>query len=49
MLSPEKGFSNAQVEIRAPEENDFVSDGTEGELDEDVDIELESDKELDKS
>ena len=31
-------------EIRESEENDFVLDDTEDELDEDVDIELEFDK-----
>ena len=49
MSLPKKGFRNAQVEIREPEENDFVSDDTDNGLDEDVDMELESDKELDKS
>ena len=39
-----QGNRNAQVEIREPGENDFVSNDTD-----DVDIELESDKELDKS
>ena len=49
MLPPKKGSRNAQVEIKEPQKNDFVSDDTEDELDEDVDIELEFDKELVKS
>nr|XP_048317942.1 disease resistance protein RPV1-like [Ziziphus jujuba var. spinosa] len=48
MLPPKKGFRNIQVEIREPEKNDFVSDDMEDELDEDTDIELKSNKELDK-
>ena len=36
-------------EIRESEENDFLSDDTEDELDEDVDIEFEFDKELNKN
>ncbi|XP_022883756.1 uncharacterized protein LOC111400579 [Olea europaea var. sylvestris] len=38
---------NSQVEIREPDEDDFVSDGTEDDLNEEEEIELESDKELD--
>ena len=49
MLPPKKCFRNAQVEIRECEENDFVSDDMKDVLDEDIDIELESDKELDES
>ena len=49
MLPLKKGSRNAQVEIRESKENDFVTDDTKDELDEDVDIELESDKELHKS
>ena len=40
---------NIQVEIREPEENYFVSDDAKDDLDKDVDIELKSNKELDKS
>ena len=48
ILPPKKGSRNAQVEIREAQQNDFVSNDTKNEFDEDVDIELESDKELDK-
>ena len=44
-----KSSRNAQVEIRKPDENDFISDATKNKLNEDVNIELEFDKELDKS
>ncbi|XP_022850265.1 uncharacterized protein LOC111372253 [Olea europaea var. sylvestris] len=42
------GNRNSQVEIREPDEDDFVSDDTEDDLNEEEEIELESDKELDK-
>ena len=41
MLPPKKSYRNVQVEIKDPEENDFVSDDEKDELDEYVDIELE--------
>nr|XP_048336961.1 uncharacterized protein LOC125424192 [Ziziphus jujuba var. spinosa] len=49
ILPPKKDSRNVQVEMKEPEENDFVSNDTENELDEDVDVELKSDKKLDKS
>ncbi|KAL2524180.1 Uncharacterized protein Adt_09234 [Abeliophyllum distichum] len=49
ILQPTKGTTNVQDEIREPDENDFVSDGTEDELGEEEELDLESDKELDKS
>ena len=36
-------------EIRESEENDFVSNDAKDELDEDIDIEFEFDKELNKN
>ena len=49
MLPPKKCSRNIQVEIRELEENYFVSDDVKDELDKDVDFELKSNKELDKS
>ncbi|KAF3443025.1 hypothetical protein FNV43_RR16946 [Rhamnella rubrinervis] len=49
ILPSRKGSTNAHVEVREPEKNDFVSDGKEYELDEEEEIELKSDKELDKN
>ncbi|XP_022880855.1 uncharacterized protein LOC111398151 [Olea europaea var. sylvestris] len=48
ILPSTRGNRNSQVEIREPDENDFVSDDTEDDLNEEEEIELESNKELDK-
>ena len=49
ILQPRRSGRNArdESEIREPDEEDFVSDGTEDGMDEEDDFELESDKELD--
>ncbi|XP_022883721.1 uncharacterized protein LOC111400523 [Olea europaea var. sylvestris] len=48
ILPSKRGNRNSQVEKREPDKDDFVSDDTENDLNEEDEIELESDKELDK-
>lgn len=41
-------IENSQLEIREPDKNDFVSNDMEDDLDKEQEIELESEKKLDK-